>query len=287
LTNFIICAIVFIYKSERYEYKNMKKTLAIIVKGVLFSLIPAIFTLLGTINTLNNLQVNGYIGEAVDIETLKSNFSIIGVFLTFALLTTNLIIHEMEEGKYKRQSQQLIKYNKDILINGLAESLGKEYCNIDIRIFVPEKTLWWKVKYLFNKNVPLLFSIKNIEGLAEAGLTNNLKFQVSPSDNVQGLVGKCYQNRKIIYDDNLKETNSKEYNLTDFQKSKTSDLKFIIVCPIFNKDRDIDAIVAFDCKHEIKINHQEDKFVDAILSYTQQLYEYVPEIFKKKGGMFK
>ena len=74
MTNFIICAIVFIYKSERYEYKNMKKTLAIIVKGVLFSLIPAIFTLLGTINTLNNLQVNGYIGEAVDIETLKSDF---------------------------------------------------------------------------------------------------------------------------------------------------------------------------------------------------------------------
>ena len=72
------------------------------------------------------MQVNGYIGEAVDIETLKSNFSIIGVFLTFALLTTNLIIHEMEEGKYKRQSQQLIKYNKDIL-NSSKDELLAEY----------------------------------------------------------------------------------------------------------------------------------------------------------------
>ena len=64
-----------------------------------------------------------------------------------------------------------IKSHYCIYISIFVKSLGKEYCNIDIRIFVPEKTLWWKVKYLFNKNVPLLFSIKNIEGLAEAGLT--------------------------------------------------------------------------------------------------------------------
>lgn len=252
---------------------------------MLLSLIPAVFTLLGTINFLDNLQAAGYIGEAVNIQNTKDICSIIGVVSTFLFLTTGMISHELEEQKYKRQSQQLIKYNKDILINALSEYLGKEYCNIDIRIFVPRKTILWRVGHHFKRNMSLHFCIKNIDGLADAGVTNNLKFQVAPAEKAQGLVGVCYKERKIIYDDNLENTNDSEYNLTDYQKSKTNDLKFIIVCPVF-KETEIEAIVAFDCKHEIKINQQEDKFIKAILNYTQQLHEYVPELFKCKGGIF-
>lgn len=265
----------------------MRKTVAIGVKGILFSLVPATFTLLGTIKALDWLQKQGYIGSAVNIQVVKDVCSMLGIFTTFIFLTSNVIIHEIEEDKYKTQAKQLIKYNKDILTSALSEYLGKEYCNIDIRIFVPYKTVWWRIAHLFNKNMPLQFGIKNIEGLAEAGVTNNLKFQVSPQDKVQGLVGECYQQRKMIYDDNLQETNDKDYNLTDYQISKTNDLKFIIVCPVFSEARDIVAIVAFDCKHEIKINTKEDKFSNAILNYTQQLYEYVPELFKSKGGIFR
>lgn len=127
--------------------------------------------------------------------------------------------------------------------------------------------------------------IKNIEGLADAGVTNNLKFQVEPADSIQGLVGECYQRRTIVYDDNLEVTNDQEYNLADYQKSKTNDLKFILVCPVFQEEV-VEAIVAFDCKHDIKINGQEDKFTKAVLNYTQQLHEYVPELFKSKGGIF-
>lgn len=263
----------------------MKKTCAILFKGVLLSFIPAMCTLLGTVTVFDKLQANGYIGKAVDVQAMKDIFSIAGVVLTFLLLTTNMIIHEIEEGKYKRQSQQLIKYNKDILLNTLSEYLGKEYCNIDIRIFVPQKTLIWRIGHKFNRKIPLKFCIKNIEGLANAGVTNNLKFQVEPEEYSQGLVGACYQQRKIVYDDNLQETNDSQYNLTDYQKSKTSDLKFILVCPVF-EENDIEAIVAFDCKHEIKIAPEEDKFIKAILNYTQQLHEYVPELFKSKGGIW-
>lgn len=264
----------------------MKKTLTIIIKGIIFSFIPALFALLGTNNTFSDLQLAGYIGQAVNIDKLKNWCSLIGVILTFALITVNLIAHEMEEEKYKRQSKQLLKYTKDILLNTLAEYLGKEYCNIDIRIFVPYKNLYWKIGHYFNKNISLKFCIKNIEGLADAGLTENLKFKVTPADCAQGLVGECYQQRKMVYDDNLQETNETEYNLTDYQKSKTKDLKFIIVCPIFSEKMDIDAIVAFDCKHDIKINEHEDKFTNAVLNYTQQLHEYVPGLFKGKGGIF-
>ena len=263
----------------------MKKTIAIIEKGILFSLIPAVFTLLGSSSILDELQQIGIIGTAVPIQGLKDLCSLLGILFTFALLTTNLIIHEMEEGKYRRQSQQLIKYNKDILVNTLSDCLGKEYSNIDIRIFVPYKTIWWRICHLLKHDRPLMFSIKNIDGLAEAGMTNNLKFCVEPESKKQGLVGECYHKRKIIYDDNLQETNDKEYNLTDYQRNKTNDLKFIIVCPIFSQNRDIAAIVAFDSKHEIKVNGNNDKFINAILNYTQQMYEYVPELFKGEGGL--
>jgi len=263
----------------------MRKIINIIIKGFLFSFIPALFTLLGTIDTFNWLQENKYIGSAVNIQYLKDSCSIIGIFMTFILLTSNVIIHEIEEERYKNQAKQLLKYNKDIFINALSEYLGREYCNIDIRIFVPRKTICWRIAHHFNKDFPLLFSIKNVRGLADAGMTNNLSFQVYPENSIQGLVGECYQQRKIIYDDNLQETNNTQYNLTDYQKSKTSDLKFIIVCPVFGNEKDIEAIVAFDCKHSIKIEKTNDKFINAILNYTQQLHEYVPELFKSKGGI--
>lgn len=263
----------------------MKKAIAIIIKGVLLSLIPTLLTLFGTLNVLDELQKNQYIGSAVNVKIIKDWCSIIAAIISFILLTSNLIFHEFEEERYKKQAKQLLKYNKDIFINAVTEYLGREYCNIDIRIFVPQKTICWKILHLFNKDYPLKFCIKNIDGLADVGMTNNLSFQVSPEKSVQGLVGECYQKRKIIYDDNLQETNDKSYNLTDYQKNKTNDLKFIIVCPIFENGKDIKAIVAFDCKHDIKIQKNNDKFVNAILNYTQQLHEYIPELFKSKGGI--
>lgn len=263
----------------------MKKFSKILIKGFLLSFIPALFTLLGTIDILDRLQKNQYIGSAVNIQNIKDWCSIIGLVLTFIFLTISLIIHEIEEERYKTQSKQLLKYNKDIFTNAITEYLGREYCNIDIRIFVPNKPISWKIIHFFNKDYPLKFIIRNFDGLAEAGMTNNLSFQVSPKDSAQGLVGDCYQKRKIIYDDNLQETNDTSYNLNDYQKSKTHDLKFIIVCPLFENGKDIKAIVAFDCKHKIKIEKKNDKFIDAILNYTQQLYEYIPELFKSKGGI--
>lgn len=262
----------------------MKKTSTIITKEIFASLLPAICSVLGSNNILEYLQKEGYIGENIDIEFVKNCFVIAGIALTFILLTVNLIMREISEEKYKKQSQQLIKYNKDILINALAEYLGIEYCDLNIRIFVPDKSIYSKIKRLFIKNTPLWFHIKNIEGLAEPGVTNNLKFKVLPSCDQEGLVGECYNHKKMVYDDNLEVTNDLDYNLNEYQKSKTKGLKFIIVCPTFSKDKEIDAIVAFDSKNHIKVVN-EDKFTTAILNYTQQLHEYVPELFKPKGGL--
>lgn len=262
----------------------MKKTSSIVVKGIIFSLFPAICSVLGSSDTLDKLQVGGYIGPNVDIGQLK-NFSIVlSVFLTFILLTVNLIISEIEENKYKKQARQLIKYNKDILVSTLSEYVGKEYCDLNIRIFVPYKNISWIVGKVFPQFRKKWFCIKNEEGIAEAGITDNLKFLVEPFEKREGLVGECYYQRKMVYDDNLENTNEVEYNLSEYQVNKTRNLKFIIACPTFSKDKEIDAIVAFDSTNTIKLENGNDKFTDAILNYTQQLHEYVPELFKPKGG---
>ena len=264
----------------------MKRTLGIVIKSVIFSLIPAVAVVLGSSTVVADLQSAGYLGQAVDVGNIKNICTVSGAVLTFFLLTLNLAIHEIEEEKYKERSRQLIAYNKNILVSALSEYIGRDYCNIDIRIFVPRKTICWRIGRIFKKDVTLTFCIKNIEGLADAGITNNLKFQVEPKNKVQGLVGECYQQRKIIYDDNLVETNSTYYNLTECQMQKTNDLKFILVCPVFGHENDVDAIVAFDCKHELKIDDQNDKFINAVLNYTQQLHEHVPDLFKSKGGFY-
>lgn len=155
-----------------------------------------------------------------------------------------------------------------------------------MRIFVPEKTLKWRITHIINKNNALFFRIKNIDGLAEAGITNDLKFQVLPPEEKQGLVGECFVTKKMVYDDNLIQSNSTDYHLSEYQINKTNDLRFIIVCPIFSENGEVIAIIAFDSKNDIKVTQEnKEALSDLILNYTQQLYEKVPELFKAKGGL--
>ena len=90
----------------------------------------------------------------------------------------------------------------------------------------------------------------------------------------------------MVYDDNLIQSNSTEYHLSEYQINKTNDLRFIIVCPIFAENGDVVAIIAFDSKNDIKVTREnKEALSDLILNYTQQLYEKVPELFKAKGGL--
>lgn len=263
----------------------MRTTKEILVRGVLLSLFPAVCSCLGSTNILNWAQENRYIGENVNIELIKNILTLICVLSTFILLTRNLIIAELNEVRFRRQSTDLIRYTKEIMTTTLARVLGKEYCEINIRIFVPKKGFIWKLRHFFKREEKLEFWIKNIDGLADAGVTNNLKFRVLPEKEKQGLVGECFSSKGMVYDDNLVESNEKNYNLSKYQISKTNDLRFIIVCPTFSDDVNIDAIVAFDSKNDIKITEaNKNVLINLVLNYTQQLHENIPELFKPKGG---
>lgn len=154
----------------------MRGTKDIIVKGIIFSLIPALCNFMGSTDAFLWAQKRGYIGKNVDIECLKLIFFIASIFLTFALLTVNIILSEVRENIYRRQAAELIKYTKEIVVMTLAKIVNRDYCHIDVRIFVPEKTLKWRITHIINKNNALFFRIRNIDGLAEAGITNDLKF---------------------------------------------------------------------------------------------------------------
>lgn len=138
--------------------------------------------------------------------------------------------------------------------------------------------VWLKIQ---TKNI---YYIKNIEGLAEKDITDNLKFEVCP--NRQGLVGECYEQKAILYDDDLENSNEINYNLTHYQIAKTNQLKFILVCPIFSENEEIISIVSFDSYDKIKIKEESKEILrQLVLNYTQSLYECIPDLFKVKGGI--
>ena len=264
----------------------MKKTTRdIIIKGVLLSLVPALCAYLGQPNNiLDWLQQNNYIGTEINLEFVRQSGSILSIFLTFIFLTIPMIIVNLQSSSYESQRNLLIRNNKDIFQAILKEHLHLENCNLNVRIFVPRNTLLKKICKLFKMPTKDVYYIKNIDGLAEKDITNNLKFEVFP--NRQGLVGECYQQEAILYDDDLENSNETNYNLTHYQKAKTNKFKFILVCPIFSESEEIISIVSFDTCDKIKINRDsKDILRQLVLNYTQSLFECMPDLFKAKGGI--
>lgn len=268
--------------------KKIKTSRAIIIEGILYSLIPALCTFLGQSDALELLQKNEYIGKSVNINTIKNICFILSIFLTFSILTTKLIISQIRENRFREQRSNFIKFNKEIFVKTLMSEFGKEFENINIRIFVPKKPLVWYIRRIFFKDTPLYFVIRNIEGLANPGLTKNLSFQVTP--NKQGLVGDCYNSKQMVFDDDLEHNNKTYYDLSRSQVNKTNELKFSLVCPLFkdnNNNDEIIAIVAFDSTDRILVDSdKKTKILErSIPNYTQQLLDYAPELFKKEGGL--
>lgn len=263
----------------------MGKKAKIICKTVAFSLIPAMCAFLSkSDNALDYLKNSNYIGSNVNIEVFKDVLLICSIILTFILLTLNLILSEIKRETYREQNSEFLKYSKQAFIETLANHIGKEYLNINIRIFVPHKTLVWRILNKYNKNAKLDFIIKNIDGLAEEGLTKDLVFEVYP--NPQGLVGQCFERHSMIYDTELDKTNKSDYNLSEFQICKTNNLKFGLVCPIYNDKVKIVSILALDSTIHIDIPHgMEDVLRQSVLNFSQQIYKLVPEHFKTKGGI--
>ena len=229
------------------------------------------------------MQNNGYLGNKLDLTWFADSMNFCSIILTFIFLTIPLIISEIKCQEYEKQRDSLIKNNKEIFEMTVKNVLNLRYCRLNVRIFVPKISLLNKIRKKLGLNYKLEYCIQNVSGLADKDITEELSFEVQPSS--QGLVGLCYEQKAILYDDNLEESNEVNYNLSGQQIAKTNTLKFSLVCPLFSVNDEVVSIVAIDSCDEIKIeDNLKNNFRTLVLNYTQSLYGCVPELFKAKGG---
>lgn len=255
----------------------------IILKVFSFTLIPAVFFYLSQSHSyLDTLQKTGYIGPTVDIINLKDTFLILGIFLSTILLSFNYAVSEIKWKKAVHQRDSLLRYNKDIFISYLENKLNIENINLNIRIYVPNKSIILKIKniinYVLNKPVIKEFSVKNIGSLAEIGNMNKLTFQVEPT--TQGVVGKCYHLKKVLCEDNLQLKDKSQYNLTEYHINKLCDLKLIICSPIFDERNNVIAVISFESKESISMSGNEHIWKHLVINYCEFLHDYLYELFK-------
>lgn len=115
--------------------------------------------------------------------------------------------------------------------------------------------------------------------MAESGNTEGLKFEVKPK--IQGIVGNVYNEKIILYDDEMTEDKLKElYNLSNFQKSKVNGTKFVLGVPLFNEKDNVDVIITMDSEDDIKINDTNiDKWNLMATKFCQSMHHCVPILY--------
>lgn len=182
-------------------------------------------------------------------------------FRTGALVLGTIVALLVVPYRSERDKRKLLKLSNAVktLLSALRKSVDNELAKsflqyqpghglkLSIRIFVPNRRsladLWKGRRY---------FEITNIEGIYTREV-DNLKFQVYPEKDSQGLVGQAYREKSIKYDFELSLNRSNEfYRLQPHQIEKIAYCCFAIAVPIFKAtSQKIAAIITFDS--EVKV----------------------------------
>jgi hypothetical protein len=256
----------------------------IVVRVILFILIPALLAYLSADKSfIDILKDKKILGEGFNVPLAKQ------AFLVTSIGISNFILVAMYEFKnYKLQLSTtkniaLIHNFKTEFLSTIAIEVSDRHFNsVKIRVWKGESKFilfMRKIKcnlrgQTFNK----AFCTVEINGLSDIDSTNGLSFEVFPL--LQGLVGKCYDEHVIKYEEDISNLNAL-YNLTSYQISKTRNTKFCLTVPLFNNRNEISAIISFDCIYPILIPQSlEGKVADMFTTFTQELSKYYPRLFK-------
>ena len=248
----------------------------------IFSAIPALLSYLASSSLVFDKLIGyGLLGDTINVPLIQDYCLWIGIIFSAFVLSINLIITKVKCDYLLEQRNSLIKMNKNILSSDLGRRFLSDSSSFDIRIFIPKHPLMYKIADKFHiSNLPRKFVIKNIDLIADQGITKNLQFEVFPKQ--EGLVGLCYQGKSIIYDDDLEHTNNQIYQLNHNQLDRTSDLKWSICCPVCDDVDNVVAIIALDGKTRITIDKEkEEKLREPLIVFTRMLYDAVPQLFKR------
>lgn len=255
-----------------------KKTVEIIIKVAICTLIPSLLSYIANSKVIFNYLIEkNFIGESINIDMIQDICLWVGIVLSAILLSYDLLKTKLNYNDVLSQRNLLIKMNKEILGYALLDSCLGNYEDYNIRFFIPKHPLIYKIFKKCKKK----FVIINIPEIAQEGTTKGLELEVFP--DCQGLVGKCYNNKMMIYDDDLENTNSTKYRLDKNQVFRTSNLKWSICCPIFDNNSQIVAIMAIDGSKKITIDKEkENKLKEQIIIFSRMIYDNVPQLFRRK-----
>lgn len=257
-----------------------RKILKLGIKGFFWSAVPAACSYAASSNFfLYKLQERGIIGHSVNIPAVQDALLWIGIVWSIVLLGGNLAVSDVRRDQVTEERNGLIQMNKSVLESVLSKSIGLEMIDFDIRIFVPKHPGWYRIAQFLHIRVANKFVIKNVDLIARPGITQKLQFEVFPKQ--EGLVGICYHKKQMVYDDNLKETNSVSYALRTSQIDQTSSLRWSICCPIVQEDDTIPAIIALDGKSDITLSKEAmNAFRTDLTAFSRMLYDAVPQLFR-------
>lgn len=244
---------------------------------------PVMLFLVGQSDILSLIQNEAIFGRWYDYEVvcaIKNWCLWIGGLWIVIILGTDLLRKNAAYNKIARQRNSLLKVNKDMLLKTWKSFDCPDLpSNVNVRVYVPQnKILGFFANIRRGRPINAVrFCIRNENGLAEAGLTNHLSFEVSPDP--QWLIGQCYQKNNTIVECNVRNG---QFSLEQWQKSKISSLKWCICVPINNEHDHVIAIVQFDSDTPADVNQwPEEIYEELIVPFCLILYEAVPELFRK------
>lgn len=207
-------------------------------------------------------------------------FKIVNILFTTFFLGIKVCRHEAKEDSYQKQVIGLYNMAKQFLQSNLISISKNDALNFDLRIFVPEYNVL-KMFLPAGRIKEKWFVIRNIEPFASRDTTEHLKFRVTPDP--QGLVGLAYQTKAIVYDDNLRETNSKNYHLNQSQINRTSRLNWSICIPILDDKNDVIAVMAIDSNTtEFKMKRDENQIQTLTNTFAIMMRNSAPELFQRE-----
>lgn len=218
----------------------------------------------------------------IDVADIQRICLIINIVFTIVLLEARLEYHIHREDQCRKELAGLYNVIKQFAQTNFVSISNNDDFSFDLRIFVPEVNVYrWiksggKEKYLV---------IQNIEPFAKKDITENLRFMVEPDQ--QGLVGNVYHEGAIYYDDKLPVTNSTNYALGQSQLNRTSKLRWSFCVPIFGKNNQVIAVMAFDSDtSDLDIEGNKDAVKALTLTLATMMGDTVPELFKRKWSLF-
>lgn len=240
--------------------KFIKKWLELILV-----IISGTFTYFGQSDYVIKFVYVDVLGKPLNqIDKIKESLLIIGVIAITIIPIITIRRLKKKVDRYHSQQEFLLKELKDMFFIRLDSIAKGKFGKIKIRLFIIKRRIkGFKIKQIART--------EHIEGLTD--INNFEKFELELYPKEQGLVGKSYSKKQIVYDDKLSITNEKNYNLNHYHESRTKDFEFCVCVPIFGEQDKVIAVMALDSNSKINLTESQKKEFFKILSiFSNKFY---------------